>query len=359
LLTPSALGSGTSYITEVVFHAAKDIHLRFRTNQKPHGLMSRKLQVRLTLMFVMLGLVLVGSKVVGRAEFWAKIFPDSQPTESADSETAVVNYTTLRPELKVNSTTASVRVLRDDLQNSIEDDVMGVSAAETKAWGRSMELAERITSKQAKQLPTARYALMMDAPNDCRGRAWKITGTLRRMTEEKLTNHSLDYRDVVDAWLTLPDSGNSLVHVVALQSARNLPFAAEFDKDAPEVTISGYFFKREAYASSAEGGLSIAPLLLAGSISRVPMPVSTETRADQLTPWLGWLAVFTCGTLALIVWSFASSDVANHSERTHELTRLPASPSFEGVTIETPHETLQQLETAAEAAAPEFNIEQL
>ncbi len=350
---------GSSYITGVIFHAAKDSHLRFRTKQKPHGLMSRKLQVRLTVMLVTLGLVLAASKVVGRAEFWAKMFPDSQPAESADSDAALVNHTTLRPELNADGTTTSVRVLRDDLQNSIEDDVVGVSAAETKAWGRSMELAERITFKQAKQLPIARYALMMDAPNDCRGRAWKITGTLRRMTEEKLTNRSLDYGKVVDAWLTLPDSGNSLVHVVALQSARNLPFAAEFGKDAPEVTISGYFFKREAYASSAEGGLSIAPLLLAGSISQVPMPVSAETRADQLTPWLGWLAVFICGTLVFIVWSFASSDVANRSKRTHELTRLPASPSFEGVTIATPYETLHQLETAAEAAASEFNIEQL
>jgi hypothetical protein len=349
----------SSYIVSVVFYAAKDSHLRFRTKQKPYGLMSRKLQLRLTVMLVTLGLILVATKVVGRPEFWAKMFPDSQPAESVDSDEVLVDHMTMRPELNAGGTTTSVRVLREDLQNSIEDDVVGVSAAETKAWGRSMELAERITSKQAKHLPIARYALMMDAPNDCRGRAWKITGTLRRMTEEKLTNRSLDYPKIVDAWLTLPDSGNSLVHVVALQSARTLPFAAEFGQDAPEVTISGYFFKREAYASSAEAGLSIAPLLLAGSISPVPMPVSTATRADQLTPWLGWLAVFTCGTLAIIVWSFAFSDVANRRKRTHELTRLPASPSFEGVTIATPYETLHELETAAEAAAPEFNIEQL
>ncbi len=331
--------------------------MRFRTKQKPRGLIARKDQIRLTLMLLALGLVLVGSKVTGRTDIWARMFPETQPADTTDSET-VITHTTHRPELTADSPESPVRILRDDLRSSIEDDVIGVSVAESKAWFVSMGLAERITAIEARKLPQARYALLMDAPDDCRGQAWNVTGTLRRLAKEKLTNTSTEYQNVVDAWLTLPDSGDGLVHVVALQAARDLPFAAEFDQEGPKVTLSGYFFKREAYASGAEGGLSIAPLLLAGSLSKVPAPVTTATRAGELTPWLGWLTFFTCATIALIVWSFASSDAINRGQRTHTITRLPSSPSFEGLQVETPHETLHQLETTAEAVSNEFNIEE-
>ncbi len=243
--------------------------------------------------------------------------------------------------------------------NSIDDDVLGVTSDETRAWFETMRLAERITSEHADLLPAARYALFMDAPDACRGRAWTLTGKLRRLTKERLTNDTTEYSNVDDAWLTLPDSGDGLVHVVALQAARDLPFAETFADEAPNVTVSGYFFKREAYASAADSGISIAPLLLAGTITRTPTPVATSSRADQLTPWLGWLAVITCGGLGLVVWSFATSDAANRGQRTHELTRLPPSPSFEGISAETPYEMLHHLESAAQAAPPEFNIDQV
>jgi hypothetical protein len=324
--------------------------LRFRSKQSPRGLISQKYQVRLTLMVVALGMVLIGSRVAGRTEFWARIFPESPVTDAVSSQGSAMTHTVRRPDLSPDST----RVLRDDLRKSIKDNAIGVSVDETRAWFVSMGLAERLTAKQNSQLPVARYAMLMDAPDDCRGRAWTVTGRLRRLTRKKLTNDSTEYRNVVDGWLTLPDSGDGLVHVVALQADRDLSFASEFNSNSTEVTVSGYFFKREAYASSADGGLSIAPLLLAGRISRVRLPASAETRADQLTPFLGWLAVLTCGALGLVVWSFAASDAMNRSQRSHELTRLPAAPSFAGLTVETPHERLHQLETAAEAAAPEL-----
>lgn len=321
--------------------------MRFRTKQKPRGLLSRKHQVRLTMLVVALGLVLVGSRVVGKPSFWAAMFPDSQQANHDSSADTAVTHTALRPDFSATDGRSPVRELSDSLQNTIEDNVIGVTADEAKAWFVSMGLAERITSSQARQLPQAKFALLMDAPDECRGHAFTVTGKLRRLTKETLTNDSTEYKNVIDAWLTLPDSGDSLVHVVALEAGRDLPVAESFGDNPPEVTVSGYFFKREAYASSAEGGISIAPLLLAGRIIRVPAPAVTSTRADQLTPWLGWLAVITCGGLGLVVWSFVSSDAVNRGQRTHELTRLPASPSFDGVSIETTHETLHQLESAA------------
>ncbi|MCH2202009.1 MAG: hypothetical protein MK102_08565 [Fuerstiella sp.] len=319
--------------------------MRFRTKQRPRGLITHKHQLRLTLMLVTLGLVLIGSRVAGRAEFWAKLFPDTSAADNAANDQHVVNHATFRPGI----TREDVRVLREDLLNSISDNQIGVSSGETAAWFVSMELAGRLTETQILGLPKARYAQFMDAPGECRGRAWKLTGTLRRLTREKLTNNSAEYDEVIDAWLTLPDSGDGLVHVVARSATGDLPFGTELAENAPEVTVSGYFFKREAYASGADGGLSIAPLVLAGTIAEVQLPNATGSRADQLTPWLIWLAIITCAALGLVVWSFVASDAVNRSQRSHQLTRLPVSPSFEGIRVETPHETLLQLETTANA----------
>lgn len=297
------------------------------------------------LMLMTLGLVLIGSRIAGKAEFWAKLFPDTSAANTTADDHPRLNHTVFRPE----PGKAEVQVLREDLIRSISDNQIGVSSDETTAWFVSMELANRLTEKQIRTLPKARYAQFMDAPEECRGRPWKLTGTLRRLTRETLTNPSAEYGEVVDAWITLQDSGDGLVHVVARSATADLPFSTKFEQHPPEVTVSGYFFKREAYASGTDSGLSIAPLFLAGTISGVQLPGAAGSRADRLTPWLVWLALITCGTLGLVIWSFTASDAANRSQRSHQLTRLPVSPSFEGVHMETPRETLLQLESAATA----------
>lgn len=302
-----------------------------------------------------LAAVLIGSRMVGRPEFWARMFPD-EPVASQDGDAVgVVSQTVYRPEL---SSEPAAAPLAPELKGIIQDNVMGVRAEEWKAWAVSLrqaeDLVEHTRAGDAKRQPAAKYALLMDAPEDCRGLAWQVTGTLRRLTRERVVNRNLGEVNVVDAWLTLPDSGDGLVHVVSRFADDDIPFRQDFGDDAPDVTLTGYFFKREAYASASDEGMSIAPLFLAGGISKVKLPAVQHTRSDQLTPWLGWLAVVTCTGLGLVVWSFLASDAVNRGQRTHELTRLPPSPSFEGVDAESPYETLQHLEAAAEPSGFEL-----
>ena len=223
-------------------------------------------------MLVTLGLVLVAARTAGRTDFWAALFPQDPEELQAESDASVVTHTALRPERSPVTGPSPARVLPDHLRSSIEDNVIGVSSDESRAWFVTLDLAERLTPAQTRRLPEARYALLMDAAEDCRGRAWTVTGTLRRMTREQLTNDSTKYREVVDAWVTLPDSGDGLVHVVALEAGRDLPFAAEYDQRTrlksrcPDTFSSG-----KPMHPGAEGGISIAPLLLASSITRVPL----------------------------------------------------------------------------------------
>jgi len=344
--------------------------VRFRTKQRPRGLLTRNLQRRLTLMVVSLGIVLIGASVAGRPSFWSGLFPDppaapddSGASSSADDSaraaaelsTQVTTQTVLRPSLRMRLSPPSddgPNRIPSDLLLSITDNVIGVPPSEARAFFVGLSLAERMTVTESRLLPPARYALLMDSPDYCRGKPWSVRGTLRRLTIEKPTHDSLGDRRLVDAWISLPDSGDSLVHVIALSKAESIEESLGYSEDAPEVQFAGYFFKREAYLVEDEfEGLAVAPLVLASQISRVPLPDTSTTRSDQLTPWLGWLALATCGGILIMVWMFAVSDANHRGQRTHELTRLPSSVSFTDVEIATPVEAIRRMQAAAEHAA--------
>lgn len=73
-------------------------------------------------------------------------------------------------------------------------------------------------------------------------------------------------RSAYDAWISTRDSGNQLVHVVALSADPGLPLKERAGKNPPDVELTGYFFKREGYAAKGadgSGDLALAPLILA------------------------------------------------------------------------------------------------
>jgi hypothetical protein len=70
-----------------------------------------------------------------------------------------------------------------------------------------------------------------------------------------------------------------------------------------------------------------------------------ETRSDQLTPWLGRLAIMVCAGIILMFWSFAVSDSRNQNSRRNQLTKPSGPPSFEGITSVSVNETLRALES--------------
>jgi len=342
--------------------------VRFRTRQKPHGLLNRRDQHRLTLMIVAVGIVILSINVVRQPEFWARMFPDPNTDSAGISETQQTVggdnshswvYMAMRPNFTVgDGSDWPAETVPDDLLATVEDNVIGVGSGEARAYLVSLRLAGKISPETAKQLPSVRYALLMDSPAACRGKAWKVVGTLRRLTVESLTDDRFGVDRVVEAWLSLPDSGSRLVRVVALSKDPALAEGVQATNDPPQVRFSGYFFKKEAYAASG-GGLRIAPLMLAGRISLVPVFPVSETRSDQLTPWLGWLTVLTCCGIVLMVITFTMSDVVSRRQRIHELTQLPATVTFDGVDAVSPAESLRALEAsaAAETVTPPIHDE--
>lgn len=343
---------------------------------------------RLTLMVVGFGLILFGFTVVRKPVFWAWMFPeDSKVAEPAAADEQVQPEitpadTALNPDEFIvgsantaDGTHAAMRIpyaesesnsepgiprVPTDLLRTIKDDVIGVHSTEAEAYYASMKLAAKVEQRRELKAPRGTYALFMDSPAGSRGVAWKITGQLRRLSEVDGGSNSFGVGKLYDAWLTTPDSGNQLVHVVASATdgklAKYLKQSSNGSIDfpvasPPEVTCTAYFFKREGYASSTNSGISRAPMLVAGTLRHIPVRVVTSTRADELTPYLGWLTVVICMGIVFMVWSFTMSDAAHSQTRAHQLTKLPAHATFEDISVVTISEALGQMQGVESAEA--------
>lgn len=383
--------------------------MRFRTKKRPRGLLRPSDQKRMALMIGAFGLILLGFNMVRQPSFWKGMFPDDPNAEivavenagdvvqreivtakqgihhdefimgssSATEDSDVVSVTTNRPVLPDQDANAPVspsglRQVPNNLLRTIKDDVIGVHSTEAEAYYAALKMASAMVEKHASKAPKGAYALFMDSPNSSRGVAWKISGQLRRLSVVNSGANSVGVRRLYDAWLTSDDSGGGLVHVVTMATndelSKRLNQIAERSieggltsnlqtrvsgntvefpgPDAPVVRFTGYFFKIEAYASKQESGISRAPLFVAGVIHEIPPVVANSTRAEQMTPYMGWLALFVTGGILVMIWSFTMSDVAHSQTRAHQLTKLPAHASFEDVNAVTIIETLSNLEAS-------------
>lgn len=387
--------------------------MRFRTTAKPRGILRASDQKRLALLIGGFGLILIFFTIVRRPTFWTGLFPEdpAAATETStetpaqavlrkeittakqaihhdefisvgsDTADSVVSVTTQRPvmaELQSGSKAGQngLRPVPDELLKTVKDNVIGVHSTESQAYYAAMKMASLMVEKNASKAPRGAYALFMDSPDSTRGRAFRMTGRLRRLSVIRGTANSAGATRLYDAWLTSDDSGDGLVHVVTM--AANKVLAARLNRlversvdqkltesvqnkiegntvqfpgpDPPIVNFTGYFFKIEAYASKQDSGISLAPLFVAGVLHEAPVVVASSTRGEQMTPYIGWLALFVTAGVLLMIWSFTMSDVAHTQTRSHQLTKLPAVASFEDITAVTVVESLSKLEGSGNAA---------
>ena len=385
--------------------------MRFRTTARPRGLLRATDQKRLALLIGGFGLILIFFTIVRRPTFWnglftedtaalaeesAEISPRREITtakqaihhdefiSAASSHSDTVSVTAQRPILAESESGAAtsrtsatgLRPVPEELLKSVKDDVIGVHSTESQAYFTAMKMASVIVEKNASKAPRGAYALFMDSPDSTRGLPFRMTGRLRRLSVIRGSANSAGATRLYDAWLTLDDSGDGLVHVVTMgankvltdrlnrmvQRSVDRSLTSHIQKpiegntvefpgpDAPIVNFTGYFFKIEAYASKQESGISRAPLFVAGVLHEQAATVASSTRAEQMTPYIGWLALFISAGIVLMIWSFTMSDVAHSQTRSHQLTKLPAVASFEDITAVTISESLSRLETSGNSS---------
>lgn len=365
--------------------------MRFRSKGKPKGQMLAREQRRITLTIAGVGILFLLLTISGKSNWVSQLFSGSSSAQkkTAPVSEALMGNTELRPdevefvptetpaaandyasmidragaaqmEATPPESTNGVSNVPQALTRTIRDDVLGVLSAESEAWFGTLRMAQRISSEQQARIPEGQYALFMDAPQSCRGRAFTIQGRLRRLVKAPLPKSAETYgvRSAYDAWISTRDSGSQLLHVVALSADSGLPLREELGPDGPDVELAGYFFKREGYAAKGTDGLgdlALTPLILAGRIRTLP-PRSLVSRADEMNPWLMWLGIAICIGVLLLMWQFQISDNVFRGTRTHQLTSPPVRPSFEGVESVTVQQVLKDMQEHAQQTSPDTSL---
>jgi len=253
-----------------------------------------------------------------------------------------------------------VPVVPPVLTRTIHDDRLGVLSTEMAAWFGTLRMAQKLKKSDMQILPEAQFPLFMDSPQSCRGKAFTLRGRLRRMKPFTIdqSSQSFGLKSAYDAWISTHDSGSQLVHVVAVSAESGLPNPEVAGVEAPNVEMTGYFFKREGYAAkgkTGDGELAITALFLAGKIQRVP-PQSIVSRATEMTPWLTWIGIAVCCGVTVLVWQFQLADSRFRSTRTHQLTTLPVRASFDGLEVKTIQESLQEMQDYARTTSPDTGL---
>ena len=241
------------------------------------------------------------------------------------------------------------------LTQNVRDDVLGISSSETSSLYGTLKLAQKVFPQKFRQFPEASYPVVMNAPETCRGKPFLIRGKLRRLTAAPLppNANSWGIRSVWDAWISTSDSGNRLVHVLALSADAGLPVTESTGSKAPEIELGGYFFKREGYAARGKDGtgdLAHAPLFLTDRIRTIPAVV-VVSRAEELRPWLTWGAGLLGLAVVAIICAFSYSDKLFLNTRAHQLTLQTFRPEFDNVVAVTIQQSLAAMEQHAQQNA--------
>ncbi|MCG8450045.1 MAG: hypothetical protein MI725_10770 [Pirellulales bacterium] len=172
----------------------------------------------------------------------------------------------------------------------MEERVEGLSQVEDKTYFRPAEqeawqnLFAQLQGKSNQQLSETSvgemtYAQLLKQPDVYRGRVVTIRGTVLREELEQAGKNGLGVESYHRLWIRPHGGGPSLFVVYCLE----LPVAfPRGDQLSSAVSVSGYFFKNWSY--SWDGGLALAPVILANSFSwRQPVSLSTAKPVSRKT----------------------------------------------------------------------------
>ena len=365
--------------------------VRFHSRGKSPGESLARSQRRMRLIIIGAGLVVLVLAMTGKSSFFADMFsgtstkvprppalsesllganglrPDeffvsgSGANEIASKYSSMLDSEGIKDMESVPTTDFSgVPIVPPVLTRTITDDRLGVLSTEMAAWFGTLRMAQKLKKNDMQILPEAQFPLFMDSPQSCRGKAYTLRGRLRRLTPFAIdqSSQSFGLKNAYDAWISTHDSGNQLVHVVAVSAEAGLPNPEAAGVEAPAVEMTGYFFKREGYAAKGkegDGDLAITALFLAGKIQRVPPP-NVASRASEMTPWLTWIGIGVCCAVTILVWQFQLADSRFRGTRTHQLTTLPVRATFDGLEVKTIEESLQEMQDYARATSPDTGL---
>lgn len=223
----------------------------------------------------------------------------------------------------------------------VKDNTFGIRREEASAYYRLLDHAQKVSPTELERAGATDvlYINLMTESQRYRGEPVTIQGDLWRLYEFQAGPNERGFKTLYEAWIFTADSDKHPYRVICTSLPRGLHPG---DNLRESVRVTGYFFKREGYASN--GGMHVAPTLLAHRI----MPFQSAHSSPSLqaiVPQLGGLASAVGLAFLVTVVSLSISD--RRTARASMLRELNAArPSFEGLDVEptlSVHESLRQL----------------
>ena len=223
----------------------------------------------------------------------------------------------------------------------VKDNTVGIRRDEAEVFYWLLDHARRVPTAILERAGEreVQYINLMTEPDRFRGEPITIEGDLWRLYEFEAGKNQYGVTRIYEGWVFTGDSSNHPYRVVCT----SLPVGIEPGEDLRKpVRITGYFFKREGYRSN--GGVHVAPTLLARRISINPLPNGIPLTSGILPYMIGAIMAIGLALLVTIV-SFAISDGRSSRENMDRLRKLPSS-TLVGLHVpptESVEETLRKL----------------
>ena len=231
----------------------------------------------------------------------------------------------------------------------VKDNTVGVRRDESEVFYWLLDHARRVPTATMEQAAEreVQYINLMTEPDRYRGEPITIEGDLWRLYEFTARPNAYGVTKLYEGWVFTGDSSHHPYRIVCT----SLPTGVEPGENLRKpVRITGYFFKREGYRSN--GGVHVAPTLLARRISINPMPNGIPQTAGILPYMVGTIMAVGMALLVTIV-GFAIGD--QRSSRAGML-RLNQQPQVSLAGLQVPpmisvEESLRQLAATEQNSA--------
>ena len=153
--------------------------------------------------------------------------------------------------------------------------------ADMDAWEQTFVTLRETGPEGLRRAPASRVSFgeLFGQPRSFRGRLVRLRGTFHRLERLEAPRNQYDIREYWQGWLELDDGPSTPIVVQCLRLPPGMPEGMSISE---RVEITGYFFKRYAYA--AADTMRVAPLVMALEPVRRPPPPAV-TAASSLGTW--------------------------------------------------------------------------
>lgn len=223
----------------------------------------------------------------------------------------------------------------------VKDNTIGIRKDESEVFFWLLDHARRVAPHALERAAEreVQYINVMTEPERFRGEPITIEGDLWRLYEFDAGKNDYGVGKMYEGWVFTGDSSNHPYRIVCTSIPNDMELGENL---RTPVRVTGYFFKKEGYRSN--GGVHVAPTLLAKRISINPMPNGIPQTAGILPYMIGAIMAVGMALLVTIV-GFAIGDSRSSRQGMERLRSQPAI-SFAGLNVPpavTVEETLREL----------------